>query len=195
VFIGPDNGLLAPAVAMVGGADRIVSLDNPELVLPAEGLTFDGRDRFAPAAAVIASGQARFEELGSDVAPDSVTPLMMPLVEHDHNAVRGEILWVDHFGNAQSNITPQNLDVIGVEVGDEVILRIGATEHPLTWVTAYGEVEAGAGLLHIDSYGQMAVAVNGGRSDRDYPLEAGVAVTLRKSGASYVPIQSVKPVV
>ena len=35
VFIGPDNGLLAPAVAMVGGADQIHEITNPELILPA----------------------------------------------------------------------------------------------------------------------------------------------------------------
>ena len=195
VFIGPDNGLLAPAVAMVGGADKIVLLDNPELVLPAEGSTFDGRDRFAPAAAVIASGQAQFEDLGAEIAPDSVTPLMMPLVEHDYNAVRGEILWIDHFGNAQSNITPQDLAGLGLAVGDDVVMRIGATEHELTWVTAYGEVGPGEGLLHVDSYGQMAVAVHGGRSDESYPLEDGIAVTLRKPGTTSVPIQSVSPVV
>jgi S-adenosylmethionine hydrolase len=195
VFIGPDNGLLAPAVAMVGGADKFVVLDNPELVLPAEGSTFDGRDRFAPAAAVIASGQARFEDLGAPLAPDSVTPLMMPLVEYDRNAVSGEILWVDHFGNAQSNVTPQDLARLGLAVGDEVVVRIGATEHELTWVGTYGEVSPGEGLLHIDSYGQVAIAVHGGRADEGYALGAGVAVTLRKPGTTFVPIQSVSPVV
>jgi hypothetical protein len=52
----------------------------------------------------------------------------------------------------------------------------------------------GEGLLHVDSYGQMAVAVRGGRSDEDYPLEEGIAVTFRKVGTP-VNIQSVNPVV
>ena len=194
VFIGPDNGLLAPAVAMVGGADKIVALENPELILPASGVTFDGRDRFAPAAAVIASGQAEFEDLGPEVAADSVTPLMMPLVEHDENAVRGEVLWVDHFGNAQSNVSPEDMEMVGILPGDDVVMRIGAIEHELTWVSAYGDVMEGEGLLHVDSYGQMAVAVRGGRSDDDYPLEEGIAVTFRKVGTP-VEIQSVSPVV
>ncbi len=193
VFIGPDNGLLAPAVAMVGGADKIVALDNPELLLPASGVTFDGRDRFAPAAAVIASGQAAFEDLGSDVPADSVTPLMMPLVEHDEHAVRGEVLWVDHFGNSQSNISPDDMQMVGLTPGDDIIMRIGAIEHQLTWVKAYGDVVEGEGLLHVDSYGQMAVAVRGGRSDEDFPLEEGIAVTFRKVGTP-VAIQSVNPV-
>lgn len=194
VFIGPDNGLLAPAVAMVGGADKIVTLTNPELVLPASGATFDGRDRFAPAAAVIASGQAAFEDLGPELASDSVTPLVIPLVEHNENSVRGEVLWMDHFGNAQSNVSPDDLQMIGIKPGDEVTMRIGAIEHDLTWVNAYGDVLEGEGLLHVDSYGQIAVAVRGGRSDEDYPLEEGIAVTFRRSGTP-VDIQSVKPVV
>ena len=195
VFIGPDNGLLAPAVAMVGGADKIVALENSELVLPSGGVTFDGRDRFAPAAAVIASGQCAFEDLGPEVDSDSVTPLMMPLVEHLESAVRGEVLWMDHFGNAQTNISPDDMNLVGIVAGDDVVLRIGAIEHELKWVTAYGDVAIGEGLLHVDSYGQIAVAVRGGRSDDGYPIEDGIAVTLRKVGVSGVDIQSVKPVV
>ena len=37
VLVGPDNGLLAPAVAMVGGATRASSLTNPEHRLEAPG--------------------------------------------------------------------------------------------------------------------------------------------------------------
>ncbi len=57
VLIGPDNGLLAPAVALTGGAERAVALTNPAFQLPAPGPTFAGRDVFAPAAAHL--GQRR----------------------------------------------------------------------------------------------------------------------------------------
>src|SRR5688500_16720615 len=47
VFIGPDNGLLAPAVSMTGGAQRAVALTNAEYHLPMPGgPTFAGRDVF-----------------------------------------------------------------------------------------------------------------------------------------------------
>ncbi len=193
-FIGPDNGLLAPAVAMVGGADRIVSIENPELRLPAEGATFHGRDLFAPAAAVIASGQATIDDLGPAMAPDAVTPLMIPLVEHEGDAAVGEVLWVDHFGNAQTNISPGDLALLGLAPGDDVTMRIGAAEHRLRWVTAYGDVDSGDGLLHIDSYGQMAVAVRGGRVEDRFPLAANVALTLlRPRGGNRIEIQGVNP--
>ena len=67
-FVGPDNGLLAPAVAMVGGADMVVSLEDQRFRLPSPGATFHGRDVFAPAAAVLASGQADISDLGPVVA-------------------------------------------------------------------------------------------------------------------------------
>jgi len=56
VVIGPDNGLLAPAVAMAGGAERAVELTNAEYQLQAAGATFAGRDVFAPAAAHLCNG-------------------------------------------------------------------------------------------------------------------------------------------
>lgn len=178
-FVGPDNGLLAPAVAMVGGADLIVSLEDPRFQIPAEGATFHGRDVFAPAAAVLAAGEAEPTDLGPEVSFDAVTPLMLPLVEREGRSVRGEVLWIDRFGNAQTNVSPDDLHSIGITQGDRVIMRIGALEHPLPWVGVYGEVGDGEGLLHVDSYGQMAVAVRGGRAVDAYPLEDHIAVTFR----------------
>src|SRR3954453_1134638 len=46
VFVGPDNGLLASPVSMVGGAPRAVALTNAEYHLPSPGPTFAGRDVF-----------------------------------------------------------------------------------------------------------------------------------------------------
>src|SRR3954447_1392346 len=68
VLIGPDNGLLAPAVAMVGGATRAVELTNPDYQQPAPGPTFDGRDVFAPAAAHLCNG-VPLSEFGPEIDP------------------------------------------------------------------------------------------------------------------------------
>ncbi|MBT8213289.1 MAG: SAM-dependent chlorinase/fluorinase [Acidimicrobiia bacterium] len=182
LFVGPDNGLLAPAVAMVGGADLIVSIENPELRLPAEGNTFAGRDVFAPAAAVLAAGQASIEQLGPPLAADAITPMMIPLVEHRDGGAVGEVLWVDGYGNAQTNITPADLAMVGLVPGSAVVLRIGAMEYPITWAGTYGDVLEGEGMVHVDSYGQIAVAVRGGSALDDYPLENGIAVTLKPVG-------------
>ena len=177
--MGPDNGLLAPAVAMVGGAKRIVAIENPDLRIPSDGATFDGRDLFAPAAAVLADGQAQLDELGDDVDPASVTPLMVPLPEHEEGFVRGEVLWIDRFGNAQTNISPGDLAAVGGRPGSDIIVTIGTADFRLSWVRSYGEVEPGEGLVHADSYGQMAVAVRDERADESFPLAERVAVAFR----------------
>ena len=190
-FVGPDNGLLAPAVAIVGGADRIVSIEDPRFRLPAEGETFHGRDVFGPAAAVLASGEASIDDLGPVVDPGSVAPMMIPLVEADGlGGVLGEVLWIDHFGNAQTNVTPVDLATLGIEPGDEVEMTVGSTNRPMPWCATYGEVEPGEGLLHVDSYGQIAVAVRGDRADERYALVVRSAIGFRRSQRTHIPITS-----
>ena len=177
-FIGPDNGLLSPAVAMVGGARKIVSIENPEAIIPSPGQTFHGRDIFAPAAALLASGEAAIDELGPELSGDEIQPLLLPLTEVEGSAVAGEAWWVDTFGNVQTNIAPEDLSALGVRPGDTVTVKVGSSVHSLPWVSSYGEVGDGETLLHTDSVGLLALAVRGGRADHELNLAEGVSVTL-----------------
>lgn len=177
-FVGPDNGVLSPAVAMVGGASRIVSIENPEAMIPSPGETFHGRDVFAPAAALLASGEAALEDLGPEVVAEEVVPLLLPLAEVDGSTVVGKAWWVDGFGNVQTNISPDDLSAVGLSPGMAVTVKIGATLHTLRWVTAYSDVEEGDALLHVDSAGLVAVAVRGGSAADDFNLADGIVVTM-----------------
>jgi S-adenosylmethionine hydrolase len=105
VFIGPDNGLLAPAVAVVGGAERAVELTNPEHHLTAAGATFAGRDVFAPVAAHLCNG-VDLAELGPLVDAAELMPGMLPLPREEPDGFHTEVLWVDRFGNCQSTSGP-----------------------------------------------------------------------------------------
>ncbi len=182
-FVGPDNGVLSPAVAMVGGATRIVSIENPETMIPSPGATFEGRDVFAPAAALLASGEAALEDLGPALDSEGAMPLMLPLTEVDSTTVSGEAWWVDHFGNVQTNIGPDDLAQIGLSPGTVVTVKVGSTLHSVPWVTSYGEVAEGEELLHVDSAGLIALAVRGGRADEALNVAAGVSVTLVATGS------------
>jgi hypothetical protein len=176
-FVGPDNGVLSPAVAMMGGATSIVSIENPEAMIPSPGETFHGRDVFAPAAALLASGEAALADLGPQLEHGDVHSLMLPLPESKEGAVSGEAWWVDGFGNVETNIGPDELTAAGLKPGEVVTMRIGATIHTMPWALTYSDVEDGQMLLHIDSAGLAAIAERGGRADERLGLREGVAVS------------------
>ena len=90
VLVGPDNGLLAPAVAMVGGATRAVELTNTDFHLPAAGATFAGRDIFAPVAAQLCQG-VDLAELGERIEPGLLQPGVLPLTRADDGAVMAPV--------------------------------------------------------------------------------------------------------
>jgi S-adenosylmethionine hydrolase len=108
VFIGPDNGLLASAVSMVGGAARAVELTNTDYHLRSPGPTFAGRDVFAPVAAHVCAG-VDLAELGEAVDPATLLPGLLPVPREEDGRLVAEVLWVDRFGNAQLNVGPEDL--------------------------------------------------------------------------------------
>jgi hypothetical protein len=172
-FVGPDNGLLASAVAMTGGAARAVSLTNDEYQLPAPGPTFAGRDIFAPAAAYLCAG-VDLAELGEAVDPLSLLPGMLPLSQADNGKVVGEVLWVDRFGNVQLNVDPEELE----PMGDAITLRFGDQVRTAVRATTYDDLGPGQIGLVVDSYGLVSVALARRSAADELRLEAPTAVTL-----------------
>jgi S-adenosyl-L-methionine hydrolase (adenosine-forming) len=115
ILVGPDNGLLAPAVAMVGGATAAVELTNSDYHLPAPGPTFAGRDIFAPVAANLCLG-VPLSELGRTLDPGELVPGVLPISRVEGDALVAEVLWVDRFGNLQLNVDPGDIESYGPRV-------------------------------------------------------------------------------
>jgi S-adenosylmethionine hydrolase len=153
-FVGPDNGLLASAVAMTGGAGRAVALTNTEYQLPAPGPTFAGRDIFAPAAAYLCAG-VDLTELGEAIDPLTLLPGILPLTHDENGKVVGEVLWVDRFGNVQLNVDPDEL----APMGDAVTLRYEDQVRTAVRARTYDELGPGQIGLVVDSYGLVSVAL------------------------------------
>src|SRR5690606_7889972 len=112
--VGPDNGLLASAVGLVGGATAAVELTATEYQLPAPGPTFAGRDVFAPAAAHLCNG-VPLDALGRRLDPAELVPGVVPLPREEGGAIVGEVLWVDRYGNCKLNVDPEAVE--GWEIG------------------------------------------------------------------------------
>ena len=193
IFVGPDNGVLAPAVAMVGGADLIVSIEDPRFRLPSPGATFHGRDVFGPAAAVLASAQADITDLGPAREPDSISPLLIPLAEPAGNAsIKATVLWADTFGNLQFNIAADDLAEFELGEGDDVAVAYEMMNHRIVWGASYGAVEEGEAVLHVDSHGQLALGVRGGSATDDFGIGVGDSVIIgRPDGGNRIEIKAV----
>ncbi len=173
VLVGPDNGLLAPAAAMAGGARRVVELTNAEYHLPAPGPTFAGRDVFGPVAAHLCAG-VEIDQLGDPVDPLSLLPGVVPLSRQEDGTVVGEVLWVDRFGNAQLNVDPD--DLAGMD--DHLSLRIGDRTRTAVRVSTFSELRPGQVGLVVDSYGLIAVVLQKRSAAQELRLAAGDGVTL-----------------
>jgi hypothetical protein len=166
VLIGPDNGLLAPAVAMAGGAERAVELTNAEYQLESAGATFAGRDIFAPAAAHLCNG-VPLMDLGAEVDPGVLTPGTIPLPRADGESVVAEVLWIDRFGNCQLNLGPEDLEEFeGFKDVERVSLRLGDPTAPTGVVvrtavrsSSFAGTSGGIGLV-LDSYGMLAICLD-----------------------------------
>lgn len=178
-FVGPDNGLLSPAVALVGGASAIHSIENPDVIIPAPGVTFQGRDVFGPAAALLASGEATLADLGPALNHGSVMPLMLPLPKVEPPLVDGEVLWIDWYGNVETNVGPDDLAIAGARPDEELEVRVGSSWHDAMFVRTFGDVAPGQLAVHIDSAGLIAIAVRGGRADEELSVSVGMPVAFR----------------
>jgi S-adenosylmethionine hydrolase len=181
VLVGPDSGLLAPAVAMAGGAERAVVLGNDAFHLPAPGATFAGRDVFAPVAAHLCNG-VDLAELGDAVDPALLMPGMVPLPRDEGDSLVCEVVWVDRFGNCQLNVGPDEVAVFG----QRVRVSVGDPHEPTVRVAAradtFADVTVGAIGLVVDSAGMMALVLDRRSAAEELGIATGDAVTLSPLG-------------
>jgi len=173
-LVGPDNGLLAPTVALVGGATAAWHLTNTDYHLDSVGGgTFDGRDIFAPVAAHLCAGVPP-SSLGEAVDPVSLMPGLLPVSEVGADgAIEAEVLWVDRFGNVQINVEPSQINH-----WDE--LYSVTTERTTTVACrseTYARIGAGVGVV-TDSQGLVSLAVDRGSAAEELGLVEGDRVTL-----------------
>ena len=184
ILLGPDNGLLAPAVALTGGARSVVALENTEYRMQAPGATFAGRDILAPAAGYLATG-VPLERFGERVDPATLVPGLINLPETQAGgAIVGEIWWVDRFGNCQLNIDPDDLSLAGAGPGDPVEVHAGDGVRVARWVHAYADAKPSELVLLVDSYGLLSLALDRESAAGMLRVRAGSAVTLAPEGAT-----------
>jgi len=160
LLVGPDNGILSPALLFAGA--RAVALPIPA----SASATFHGRDVFAPAAAQLAGG-APVESLGGAHASPVIRRTPEPHRLAD-GGIRGEVITIDRFGNAITNLLAVrggSVDVAGSR------LQIKRT---------YADTADGEPIALAGSTGLIEIAVRNGSAAKVLGLKRGVEVVHRR---------------
>lgn len=121
------------------------------------------------------------EELGEEVAVASLMPAVVPAAQKLENQLNAEVLWVDHFGNAQLNVGPDDLDDMG-ERFSLSILGLPTPPHSrklaVSRVSAYDQLNQGDVGLVVDSQGLISVAMRRQSASDELSLHEGMSVVL-----------------
>jgi len=164
-LVGPDNGLLMPAAARLGGITAAHILDNRAMWRTEDvSSTFHGRDIFAPVAAHLASG-VPIAEAGTPIDAAELIPLAFPEPRVDGSTLHTSVLFIDAFGNCRLAGQPEDLGALRgrLDPGDAFSVRIGHRRHTVPWQTTFGAVATGELLLYHDAdYAGLGISVNQG---------------------------------
>src|SRR3954469_6656415 len=152
-FVAPDNGVLT-AVLDAHPAKRIVELTERKYARPTVSRTFEGRDRFAPAAAWLAKG-IDLAALGRSAG--AIARLDLPRAIVVDGRIDGEVVRVDRFGNLITNIDRRTFDQLAEGPLD---LRVGEHAVPRV-VSTYADAGDGEVCALFGSTGNLEVAANG----------------------------------
>jgi len=176
-FVAPDNGVLT-AVLEEHEARKVVELTERRYARPTVSRTFEGRDRFAPAAAWLAKG-VELPALGRPAGalqrleiPKPV--LLLPDDQQRASTIRGQVLRIDRFGNLVTNIDRRTFERI---FGRSLEIVVGS--HPVSKVvTTYADIAAGDVCALFGSTDHLEFAANGASAAERLGVGRGTAVTI-----------------
>ena len=157
-LVGPDNGVLSPAITL--RESTVVQLDVPGGASP----TFHGRDVFAPAAARLARGEP-IEILGR-THRSSVMMHTPVAVRGEAGSVMGEVISIDRFGNAITNL----------EAADGATVTVAGWVVPV--VRTFADVQVGGSCALVGSAGLLEIAVRDGSAAKALGLTVGMPVEI-----------------
>lgn len=172
-FVAPDNGVLT-AVFRETPPRRVVELTERRYARPTVSRTFEGRDRFAPAAAWLAKG-IELSALGRPASGYHQLDIPVPQVAQD--AIAGQVLRVDRFGNLVTNIDRKTFD--RVTQSGAIEIRAGAHE-VRRLVATYAEAAEGEICALFGSSDHLEIAANAASASERLGLARGAPVTVSR---------------
>lgn len=163
-FIAPDNGI----ISWVDQNEKITEarfINNSGLFMKNISSTFHGRDIMAPVAAAIAKGLPE-KKIGPVFSEYRTFPFPQPVKAG--NRVTGQVIAIDHFGNAVTNIRRSYLNASSVfSISDRMLKGLKLT---------YASVPEGEALALIGSFGFLEFSVRNGSFARTFDVKIGSVV-------------------
>ncbi len=176
IYVAPDNGVLTDVLLAAAGRVMSVLLSNQAFFQHPISTTFHGRDIFAPVAAHLASG-VPMTAFGPALDPDSLVRLHAPQAAMADGLVRGEVTYIDVFGNAVTNLSRKHVASVSTEAAR---LAIGVGDDAVCGLEpSYAHVEKGRLVAVIGSCGRLEIAVHGGSAAATLGLQVGSPVEVR----------------
>jgi S-adenosyl-L-methionine hydrolase (adenosine-forming) len=171
VFIGPDNGVLSWALAE-RKITAIHALENEAYFLQPVSRTFHGRDIFAPIAAHLSRGvpMRRFGPPQNDLVR-----LAWPEPRKGQGSVEGEVIYIDRFGNAITNLDGSSLP----DLASALCEIISRRRRVFPVCPCYQAATPGRPVAVIGSSGFLEIAINGGSAAKTLGLREGAKVRVR----------------
>jgi S-adenosylmethionine hydrolase len=174
-FVGPDNGVLSLALGREK-SKAIHRIANEQLLLHPISDTFHGRDVFAPVAAHLSAG-APIQKLGPPI--QDFLRLNWPTPRIGRNEAAGEIVYIDRFGNAITNVADSALSAFDRD-RCEVSIKSIKRKRLCPVCSFYQAVPAGQPVAVFGSSGFLEIAVNGGSAAKSLRLKIGDRATVRQ---------------
>lgn len=171
-FIGPDNGVFIPAVGILGEAQKIVQITNPQFMIQPVSPIFHGRHIFAPAAAHLAKG-IPIEEFGSLLSIGQLTKAPYQEAVLESGTISAEVININKFGSPNLNILHSTWDRLNLSHQQIVTGSFKGKTIKMPFVKTFGQVPPHNPLVLKDDYGRVEIAINLGDFAKKYNIKVG----------------------
>ena len=168
MLVGPDNGVLSPALLLAGA--RAV-----RLVPAARGADVPRARCVRASGGALAKG-APLEALGA-VAESPVIRRTPEARGLGNGAMQGEVITIDRYGNAMTNLLA--FPATQAREGDAAFVEVAGRTVPVA--RAYADVQPLAAVALCGSSGLLEIAVRDGSAARTLSLARGATVTLHNA--------------
>lgn len=168
-FIGPDNGIFSGIYNNKSEKMQVIHVTADHYFLKKGSSTFHARDVFAPIGAYLSTG-VNLNNFGEAITDYVKIPL--PISTKKDNSIRGEVIFIDRFGNAITNIKSGEIDRLrnlNTSAAQKVLLK----DKEVLFKDYYSQAEDKEVHSLINSSGLLEFFVYMGSASSEFEISIG----------------------